>query len=75
LAPGDSIVAKFLIPHTIRPHAANVSVDPSDPDHWQLSFWEGEQDVHHVLLRRDQIGELGKLIERRLKQEAGHGHQ
>ena len=52
---------------TIRPHKADVSIDPQDHDSCQIVFREGEQDVHYVLLTQDGMRSLARQIERKLK--------
>ena len=52
---------------TIRPHSADVSIDPENEDVCQIAFWEGEHDVHYVLLTLDGMRRLAEQIERKLR--------
>jgi hypothetical protein len=59
---------KIFIPHLIEPHSSNVRSDPYNHERFQLMFLTGEQDVHYVLMSRDELQKLDRDIQRVLKE-------
>jgi hypothetical protein len=57
---------KYMIPHTIEPHSFDAMWQPGNGRVAQLCFFEGDQDVHYVLVGRELLQRIGRDIARLL---------
>ena len=59
---------RIFIPHVIEPHDFDAIWQPGNDGVAQLSFFVGDQDVHHVLVARALLQKMGHDIARLLKE-------
>lgn len=50
---------KYMIPHTIEPHDFDAMWQRGNERIAQLCFFEGDQDVHYVLVERELLQKIG----------------
>jgi hypothetical protein len=62
---------KTYIPHTIEARDASASIYTIDPTKAQLNFWEGEKDVHYVLMSAPVLAKLEVEIRDALEKLSG----